>query len=465
MDGANGWEDPFPSLPGMQCIGPTISPIGRDISLDIHCMYLIRLFTFCLSSVSTSRDGGCRSCASEPFPPQHTHAMPKLGSTGANALAFHASAGAVESAGRKKSGLGAVLGDLVAEASGQFTPEKIAALPAVRSRKTVLPESPNKTPRKTKAVDKEGSGDLPHPSPAGPADGVPGEPIVLDDEKPEENVDSATVEEKAAELPAKRSAEDAGLEKSETTAADEAAPTPAKKRAPPIPKPLKTPKEPKPAPPKRTKPAGQTLADPPSSPATLAPTAATSNAATPSDLSYGQSDALALHALVSDLRKRRIQAVLNDERLYLSYLIPLRNLFARISGSVKMACQGELGTYLVDLIGSDSTLFEDLAELDRIFGGITQGKLSASGGTPRRMEEENELFVHLRVVVEGLREMAEIALGLDESDEDEEENQGADGEEPKEATEGSEETGGKAAGLQVPIPNSNLETAGPMVLD
>jgi hypothetical protein len=139
-----------------------------------------------------------------------------------------------------------------------------------------------------------------------------------------------------------------------------------------------------------------------------------------SNLPYGVQDSLALSRIVSDIRRRRVSAVLNDPHLYLSYLLPLRALFARMAESIKRASEGHLGTFMDDLVGqgADATrFFADLAEVDRIFSGIASGKQQAGS---RRSEEENELVVYLRVVVEGLREMAEVRMELDEEEEESE---------------------------------------------
>lgn len=171
-------------------------------------------------------------------------------------------------------------------------------------------------------------------------------------------------------------------------------------------------------------------------------TTAASNEPT-SDLPLGVQDSLALSRSVADIRRRRVSAVLNDELLYLSYLLPLRRLLARMAQSVMMASEGNLGIYFDELVGQGQDakrLFDDLAEVERIFNGIVVLK---PGSAPRRMEEENELLVDLRVVVEGLVEIAEIkdelengSEGEDEEEEDEEEERNGKGEEAGNGTEG-----------------------------
>ncbi|KAI9032018.1 hypothetical protein DFJ74DRAFT_763790 [Hyaloraphidium curvatum] len=148
--------------------------------------------------------------------------MPKLGGSGADALAVHASGGTGAASGKQVKSL---LGDIVAAQFGQFAPEKIAELPAVRSRKTVLPPQPPKPPRKKK--EKAAGGAAGPEAPEGASAGAssaqasperqPGDAIVIDLEEGEASAVTGPAGDvgqpsPSPTSPAKRSAEEAELE-------------------------------------------------------------------------------------------------------------------------------------------------------------------------------------------------------------------------------------------------------------
>ncbi|KAI9032073.1 hypothetical protein DFJ74DRAFT_653058 [Hyaloraphidium curvatum] len=181
-------------------------------------------------------------------------------------------------------------------------------------------------------------------------------------------------------------------------------------------------------------------ADAPGNP--LLPANGPSAAATAPDPPPGTGDALALRAVASSLRQRRVSAVLNDERLYLSYLLPLRALMSRMARSVEMASEGRLGTYFDDLVGDEAqftALISDLREVERAFGS------SGTAGRLGRAEEENELAVDVRVVLEGLVEMAAIKMDVDAENEQEEEDGEGSGEEDGDGEEDVEREAGDGA--------------------
>lgn len=173
-----------------------------------------------IGAVSTKRTD--RETRQSPKP-----AMPKLGASGARAVAFRASDGSTATPDKVMKN---ALSDMVQEFSGQFTPEKLAELPEKRERKTVLPPKEPKPPKKKKEKKvkedgegakegeegtsegaAQGSSSVPESDEVEVVSGSPsgGGPIEIDDD---DDVQMISPGPSDASTPIKRTAEEAELE-------------------------------------------------------------------------------------------------------------------------------------------------------------------------------------------------------------------------------------------------------------